>query len=43
VVSESTESAGLAETVDALQRFAPGAEIVALARGETAVAGVTVP
>lgn len=43
VVSESAESAGLAETVDALRRFAPGVEIVALARGDTTLAGVTVP
>jgi len=43
VVSESVESAGLAETVDALHRFAPGAEIIALARGETVLTGVTVP
>ena len=43
VVSESVESAGLAETVDALHRFAPGAEIIGLARGETALAGLTAP
>jgi len=43
VVSESAESAGLVETVDALRRFAPGAAITALARGGTALAGVTVP
>ena len=43
VVSESVESAGLAETIDALRRFAPTAAISALARGETALAGVTVP
>ena len=43
VVSESVESAGLAETVDALHRFAPEARLIALARGATGLAGLTQP
>ena len=43
VVSEAAQSVGLTETVDALRRFAPGAEIISLARGDTALAGVTAP
>jgi len=41
VVSESVPSAGLAETVDALRRFAPGALIVPIKRGEMSLAGLT--
>ncbi|HEX4180183.1 MAG TPA: dethiobiotin synthase [Caulobacteraceae bacterium] len=43
VVSESLDSAGLSETVDALVRFAPGVPIVPLGRGETGLAGLTEP
>jgi dethiobiotin synthetase len=41
VVSESVPSAGLAETVEALDRFAPDCRILALARGQTALAALT--
>ncbi len=37
VVSVSVESVGLAQTLDALQRFAPGVPFVALGRGETRI------
>jgi dethiobiotin synthetase len=43
VVSESVDSAGLAETVEALHRFAPDARIVPLGRGETGLEGLTEP
>lgn len=41
VVSESEPSAGLDETIDALQRFGPEAPIIALKRGETRISGLT--
>jgi dethiobiotin synthetase len=43
VVSESLESTGLAETLEALARFAPGVPLLALGRGETGLAGLTEP
>jgi dethiobiotin synthetase len=43
VVSESTESAGLDETIEALRRFAPGVDVVGLPRGGTTLAGLTEP
>jgi dethiobiotin synthetase len=43
VVSESEVSTGLAETVDALARFAPGPEIVPLRRGEAEISLLTQP
>jgi len=43
VVSESVESAGLDETIEAVRRFAPGAHVVGLPRGASALPGVTVP
>ena len=43
VVSESLDSAGLAETIEAIARFAPGAPIIAVRRGDTALPGLTEP
>lgn len=43
VVSESAESVGLAETVDAIGRFSPADRIIALKRGGTDLAGVIEP
>jgi dethiobiotin synthetase len=43
VVSESVESAGLAETVEALNRFAPAVEVISLPRGGTILGGLAEP
>jgi dethiobiotin synthetase len=43
VVSESETSVGLAETIDALERFAPGTRLVALRRGGTEISPLTEP
>jgi dethiobiotin synthetase len=43
VVSESEPSAGLDETIDALNRFAAVAPIVGLGRGETRLSSLTEP
>jgi dethiobiotin synthetase len=43
VVSESIESAGLHETIEALRRFAPGVDVIGLPRGGTILAGLTEP